>query len=73
MNRKLICFLLLIIFIFSNILIYKINRTYAYDQEVYNEVYQEYNEIKNGTTNNDNDSTVNYASFSNSEDTPIYT
>lgn len=67
MNKKFICFLLLTIIICSNILIYKLNKTYAYDKKVYDEIYAEYNEIKNSTT--DDNTTINYAS----KNKPIYT
>lgn len=45
--KKFVCFLLLTIIILSGILITKINKTYAYDKEIYNEVYKEYEEILN--------------------------
>lgn len=51
MKNKFICFLLLIIIIGSSVLIYKINQTTAYDPEIYNQVYSEFEEItKTNTT-----------------------
>lgn len=64
MDKKIICFLLLIIIICSSILIYKINKTYAYDEKIYGEVYQEYEEIKN--TN------INQLTHDSSKKQPIY-
>lgn len=65
--KKFVCFLLLTIIILSGILITKINKTYAYDEEIYNEVYTEYEEIvndkpintKNSFKNDTNSSTAN--------------
>lgn len=51
MYKKVVYSLLFIIIICSSILIYKINKTYAYDEKMYNEVYKEYEEIKNTTIN----------------------
>lgn len=64
MDKKIICFLLLIIIICSSILIYKINKTYAYDEKIYNEVYQEYEEII--------DTNVNQSTNANLKKQPIY-
>ena len=50
MKNKFICFLLLIIIIGSAILIYKIEQTTAYDPEMYNQVYKEFEEITNMNT-----------------------
>lgn len=69
MNKKLICFLLLIIIIFSSILMYKINKTYEYDPKIYDEVYQEYEEIISTTST----STEFEANSSTSQNKPIYT
>ena len=50
MKNKFICFLLLIIIIGSSILIHKINQTTAYDPEIYNQVYSEFEEITKRST-----------------------
>lgn len=71
MDKKIICFLLLIIIICSSILIFKINQTYAYDEEIYNQVYKEYEKIKNNSTTND--SAINNHSYSSSTNKPIHT
>lgn len=63
MNKKFVCCLLLIIIICSAILIYKIDKTYAYDQETYNLIYDEYQKIKTNSTAND--TTVNHSYSSN--------
>jgi len=44
-ERKLICLLLSMIIIFSSILIYKIKTQPKYDQELYDEIYSEYEAI----------------------------
>ena len=45
MDNKLIYTLLLIIIILSTILIFKINKAPEYDKEIYNEIYNEYEQI----------------------------
>ena len=71
MYKKLICTLLLIIIICSIILIYKINQTYAYNEEIYNEVYKEYSNIKNSTPNAS--TTINQTSSTSSKkNSPIH-
>ena len=57
--KKFVCFLLVTIIIFSSILITKINKTYAYDKEIYNEVYKEYEEIVGDNTINTQNSLNN--------------
>lgn len=71
MYKKFLCLLLLIIILCSVILITKINKTYAYDEKVYNEIYEEYDKIKNSTS--DNISTISSASVNTSKNKPIYT
>lgn len=44
-ERKIIFFLLLIIIIFSCILIYKIQASPKYDEKLYDEIYEEYNQL----------------------------
>lgn len=56
MKNKLMCILLLIIIIGSNILIYKINKSLAYDSKVYEQVYDEYEKITSISTDNENNS-----------------
>lgn len=51
MKNKFICILLLIIIVGSNILIYKINKSSAYNPETYNQVYKEYEQITNISNN----------------------
>lgn len=70
MERKFICFLLLIIIICSSILIYKINQTPIYDKEIYQQVYKEYSNIKNSTDNVN--TTVKHSSLT-LKNKPIYT
>ena len=77
MRKKLIFYLLLIIIILSSILICKINKTYSYDPQVYNEVYEEYSQIKdsipNNNNNNNSDSTTITDSYSSdSEYNPVH-
>lgn len=69
--KKFVCFLLLTIIILSSILIYKINKTYAYDKETYNEIYEEYAQIKNSTSSNT--STINQENLYVSTPKPIHT
>lgn len=47
MNTKFLCVLLLLTIIFSSVLIYKIEQTPKYNTNVYSQVYNEYNQIKN--------------------------
>lgn len=68
MDKKIICFLLLIIIICSSILIYKINKTPEYDEKVYNEVYQEYENIINPT----NTSNISQSTNGSSKSETIY-
>ena len=55
MKNKFICFLLLIIIIGSSVLIHKINQNTAYDPEIYEQVYSEYEEITKASTTTKND------------------
>ena len=70
MERKFICFLLLLIIIFSSILIYKINKNPIYDEKIYKQVYEEYSNIKSSTNNVS--TTVKHSSLP-SKHKPIYT
>lgn len=47
MNNKLICFLLLILIISSSILVYKIELSEKYNENIHAQVYKEYEEIVN--------------------------
>lgn len=58
MKNKFICFLLLIISIGSIILFYKIEKTVAYDPKIYEQVYNEYEQIKSISTSTENASSV---------------
>lgn len=46
-DRKMIIIFLIVIIILSIILLYKVNRTPQYNEQLYSEVYAEYNEILN--------------------------
>lgn len=50
-EKKIIYTSLIIIIIFSSILIYKIEKTSYYDEDVYNQVYKEYEQIVSINTN----------------------
>lgn len=65
MKNKIMCILLLIIIIGSNVLIYKINKSLAYDSKVYEEVYDEYEKITSISTDKENNS--NSVSLSNNK------
>lgn len=56
MKNKIMCILLLIIIIGSNVLIYKINKSLAYDSKVYEQVYDEYEKITSISTDKENNS-----------------
>ena len=72
MYNKLICILLLIIIISSGLLLIRINNVPVYDKEVYNQIYQEYEEIKSSTNNSTVNSDVSLSTF-NSKNKPIRT
>jgi len=44
-DRKMIIVLLIVIIVLSSILLYKVNNTPDYNEEIYSQVYTEYNEI----------------------------
>ena len=57
MKNKFICFLLLTIIVGSSILIYKIEQTATYDPKVYEQVYNEYEQITSINKDSENNIT----------------
>ena len=66
MKIKLMIFLIIVILICINILIYKIDNTPLYDPKLYEEIYEEYEQILNINSNNSSTSTDNKVILNNS-------